>query len=78
MKSLKEENGVIFDLRKDKAESFVENFKLLKEREPRKVDFEVKICSKMPNLKDSYSGYGSKRREGGGGGGGGYGGSRRD
>lgn len=83
--------GVAFDLRKAEAESFVENFKLLKARQAEKVDFEVKICTTMPDVDvGGFDGVRPSRRKedqsrggndhygsrGAGGGDGGYGGSR--
>lgn len=40
-KELKNQNGVVFDLKKELVDGFIENFKLLKEREGDKVDFKT-------------------------------------
>lgn len=49
MKNLQDGSGVVFDLRIDLADGFIENYELLKERDPRRVDFECKKCSKLPD-----------------------------
>ena len=81
IKMFKDRSGVVFDLRRSEAESFVENFKLLKVRLGRSIDFDVKICSSLPDVEGG--GYDparqSRRREdysGGGGGNYGSGGGR--
>lgn len=91
IKMFRSGNGVVFDLRKTEAESFVENFKLLKERQADQVDFDVKICSALPDVEGGgFDGERSSRRRddqprggdgpygprGAGGGEGRYGGSR--
>jgi hypothetical protein len=79
IKLFKNGSGVVFDLRRSEAESFIDNFKLLKERQGRNVDFDVKICSRLPDIEGSgheTSGRSTKRRDFSSGGGGGYGGSR--
>jgi hypothetical protein len=78
MTNFKDGSGVVFDLRRIEAESFVDNFKLLKERQGKNVDFDVKICSQLPDVEGSGydAGRPSKRRDDYSSGGGGNYGSR--
>lgn len=54
LRCLRNKSGVVFDLRKNEADSFLENFKLLKDRE--QVDFEVKVCGSLPDIESSGNG----------------------
>ena len=86
MKDISDGCGVVFDLRADHADAFMENFDHMKATQGRKVDFECVRCRQLPKIVggegggSSYSrggrdGYGGDRR---GGGGGGYGRGPRD
>jgi hypothetical protein len=86
MRSFTDGSGVVFDLKTFDAESFVENYKHLKEsQDSRRVDFNVQFCSTLPSLENdggnsNYGGDSSYSRNGGGGGGGyggGFGGGNR-
>jgi ATP-dependent RNA helicase DDX21 len=79
MKSFSDGSGVVFDLKSIDGESFVENYKHLKEtQDSRRVDFNVQFCSTLPPLEDggsrNYGGGGSSYSRNNGGGGGGFGG----
>lgn len=88
MKGFKDGSGVVFDLRSDNYDAFMENYERLKETEAR-VDFELAKCTDLPELEEDggYGGYGgnwrdqgrdnySKPGRGSGGGGGGYQGNK--
>lgn len=49
MKEMRNSQGVVFDLKKELVEGFIENFKLLQERESGRVDFKVKVCTRLPD-----------------------------
>jgi len=80
MKCLRDGSGVVFDIRSDNFEAFMDNFVRLKETGDR-IDFEIAKCTDLPDLEDE-GGYGTNWRDQGrdnfrsnrGGGGGGYGG----
>ena len=49
MKSFSDGSGVVFDLRSFDADSFIENYKHLKEtQDARRVDFNVQRCMSLP------------------------------
>lgn len=78
IKALSDGSGIVFDLRMDLAESFMDNYSHLKETQAKRVDFEMTRCTTLPKIEGGGYG-GSKNRyesNGGGGGGGSYGGSR--
>jgi len=80
MKSLRDGSGVVFDIRSDNVEGFMDNFARLRETGDR-IDFDITKCSELPDLEED-GGYGQNWRQqdnsGGGyrsnnrGGGGGY------
>lgn len=83
MKGFRDGSGVVFDIRSENFEAFMDNFARLKETGER-IDFEVMKCADLPELQDEF-GYGGSQnwrdngrdRDGGyqnnrGGGGGGY------
>lgn len=51
MRSITEGEGVVFDLGAYMADSFIESFSQLKQNFSR-IEFEVEICSDLPELKD--------------------------
>merc|ERR1711924_353684 len=51
MKTLRNGTGVVFDLRADWFEAFMENFQRLYETNDR-IDFDVQKCSEMPELEE--------------------------
>lgn len=71
-KSLRDGSGVVFDIRSENFESFMECFERLKETGDR-IDFEIQKCTDLPDLEDE-GGYGQNWRDNGRGGGGGFGG----
>ena len=81
MKGLRDGSGVVFDIRSDHLDRFMDNFDRIKETQ--NIDFEITKCTDLPDLEDDpgYGGSGGNWRDqgrGGGGyggrGGGGYGG----
>ena len=72
MKHLKDGSGVVFDLRMDMADGYIENYELLKERDPKRVDFECKKCAKCPELEGGQPQIERSSRNRNTGGGGGY------
>jgi len=76
VRHLRNGQGVVFDLRIDMADGFVENYDLLKERDPRRVDFECMRLAKLPDLEGGNPSLGGGERRNYNGGGGGYGGSK--
>ena len=82
MKAIRDGSGVVFDIRSENFEAFMDNFARLKETGER-IDFDVMKCADLPELVDEF-GYGGNQnwrengREGNrdsyGGGGGGRGG----
>lgn len=53
LKEIRDQTGFVFDLKKDMVESFIETYKLMKERNPAEVDFVVKVCFKLPDAEGS-------------------------
>lgn len=51
MKSLRDGSGVVFDIKSDHFEVFMENFERLKETE-RNCDFDVSKCTELPDLEE--------------------------
>ena len=41
IKEFRNSSGVAFDLKKDLVDGFIENFKLLQDRESQRVDFQI-------------------------------------
>lgn len=56
MKSFRDESGVVFDIKSDHLDSFMDNFDRLKQTE--KIDFTVTKCTQIPDLEDD-PGYGN-------------------
>lgn len=76
MKAYKNGQGVVFDIRANALESFLENFARLQETDDR-IDFEVEKCQALPELEEEGFGGGGNWRDQGRDGGGysrGYGG----
>lgn len=86
MKALRDGSGVVFDIRAEHLDGFLENYERLVETGER-IDFVVSKCQELPDMEDDYSGanwrdsgndgYGGGRGRGRGGyggrgGGGGY------
>lgn len=85
MKDITDGSGVVFDLRADHADAFMENFDHMKATQGRKVDFECVRCRQLPKIVggggeggSSYSRGGNGYGGGRGGGGGGFGRGPRD
>lgn len=78
MKAFKDGSGVVFDIKSENYEAFMDNYARLKETGDR-IDFDVEKCSELPDLEDEF-GYGGSQnwRDNGSqntfGGGGNYGG----
>lgn len=75
MKAFRDGSGVVFDIRAENFEAFMDNFTRLKETGDR-IDFDVAKCADLPDLDDDF-GYGNNQNwrdtgYGGRGGGGGY------
>lgn len=76
MKAFRDGSGVVFDIRAENFEAFMDNFARLKETGDR-IDFDVAKCADLPDLDDDF-GYGNNQNwrdtgyGGGRGGGGGY------
>ena len=71
MKNFKDGSGVVFDLRADNFDSFMDNYERLRETSD-KVDFDVAKCIELPDLDDDGYGGSSNWRDSGAGGRGGY------
>jgi len=69
VKPFRDGSGVVFDIRTDQLEMFLENYERLKETE-RSIDFDVSKCTELPDLDDDagYGGGGNWRDQNGGGG----------
>ena len=63
MKAFKNGLGVVFDIRANTLESFLENFARLQETGDR-IDFEVEKCQALPELEEEGSGGGNWRDQG--------------
>jgi hypothetical protein len=63
MKAMRDGSGVVFDIRSDNFEAFMDNFARLKETGER-IDFEVLKCTDLPELIDEF-GYTQNWRESG-------------
>jgi hypothetical protein len=83
MKGFRDGSGVVFDIRSEAFEAFMDNYDRLKETD-KHIDFELQKCTELPDLEDEggYGGGGNWRDQGkdnfrpSRGGGGGYGGDR--
>lgn len=86
MKDISDQTGVVFDLRADHADAFMDNFDHMKATQGRKVDFDCCRCKKLPPINGAEAGGSSSYSRGGGGGysggrgggGGGFGRGPRD
>ena len=56
MKAIADDSGVVFDLRSDQADAFMDNYEHLKATQGRKVDFECTRCKTLPQLKGGNDG----------------------
>lgn len=52
IRTRKDKTGVVFDLQARSAEGFIECYQNLKEKNPARVDFEVGLCLKLPELEE--------------------------
>jgi ATP-dependent RNA helicase DDX21 len=59
MKGFRDGSGVVFDLKSENFESFMDNYARLKETGDR-IDFDVAKCAELPDLEDE-SGYGGSQ-----------------
>ena len=80
MRALRSGSGVVFDIRTEVFEAFMENFERIAETQDH-VDFDIRKCTEMPELEeDGFGGnwrdQGRPERGGDGYGGGSYGGGR--
>ena len=57
MKNFKDGSGVVFDIRSENFDGFIESFERLKETGDR-IDFELQKCSDLPDLEEE-GGYGA-------------------
>ena len=60
MRALRSGSGVVFDIRAENFEAFLENFERLKETMDR-IDFDIKKCTEMPELEED--GFGGNWRD---------------
>ena len=67
MKAFKNGLGVVFDIRSNALDAFLENFHRLRETGDR-IDFEVEKCQALPELEEEGSSGGNWRGPGGDGG----------
>ena len=51
MKVFKDGTGVVFDIKSENFEAFIDNYERLKEIEAR-LDFEIQKCNELPDLED--------------------------
>jgi len=64
IKEFRDSSGVAFDLKKELVEGFIENFKLLQERESQRVDFSISMCSERPDVEGfGGAGFGGRRND---------------
>lgn len=63
MKAFKNGLGVVFDIRSNALDAFLENFNRLKETGDR-IDFEVEKCQALPELEEEGSSGGNWRDQG--------------
>ena len=59
MKAIKDGSGVVFDMRSENFEAFMDNYARLKETGER-IDFDVVKCADLPDLEDEF-GYGGSQ-----------------
>jgi hypothetical protein len=59
MKCFRDGSGVVFDIKSDHYEAFMDNFERLKETESR-CDFELAKCTELPDLEDE-AGFGGNQ-----------------
>lgn len=59
MKSMKDGCGVVFDVRSENFEAFIDTFARLKETGER-IDFDLMKCADLPDLEDEF-GYGGSQ-----------------
>jgi len=52
IRTTKDKTGVVFDLQAKSAEGFIESYLNLKEKNGARVDFEVFLCLKLPDLEE--------------------------
>jgi len=76
MKAYRDGSGVVFDIRSDTFEKFMDNYDRIKETDPN-ANFELQKCTELPDLEDEQ-GYGNNQnwRDQGNSYGGGRGGGR--
>ena len=59
MKSFKDGSGVVFDIKSENFESFMDNYARLKETGDR-IDFDLEKCAELPDLEDEFGFGGSQ------------------
>lgn len=52
IRTRKDKTGVVFDLQAKSAEGFIDSYLNLKEKSGARVDFEVSLCLKLPDLEE--------------------------
>lgn len=52
IRTRKDKTGVVFDLQAKSAEGFIDSYLNLKEKSGARVDFEVFLCLKLPDLEE--------------------------
>lgn len=57
MKNFRDGTGIVFDIKSEHFEGFMDNFERLKETEGHKIDFDITKCTDLPDLEDE-PGYG--------------------
>ena len=60
MKSFKDGMGVVFDIRAQNFESFMDNYARLRETSEQ-INFHVAKCTDLPDLEEDTGGYGGAR-----------------
>ena len=53
MKGIRDGSGVVFDLKSENFEAFMDNYASLKETGER-IDFDVVKCADLPDLEDEF------------------------
>jgi len=54
IKCFKDKSGVVFDLRSEFFDNFIESFERLKETD-HKIDFDIRKCAELPDLEEDQS-----------------------